>query len=238
VLSTGTDVTTYSDTVEISGGTAPELESPLSAIDDTTSKYLNFGTDGNQDAPFAGPVGFVVTPALGAEGSGTIVNAIRVYTANDATERDPVSVTLEGSNDGTSFSLISSNRLSLPDVRNASGLTLDPLTQAVQEVRFSNSRPFKSYRVMFNDVKNNTTANSVQVGELELLGTPAGNVAVVSVERAANGSITITSTQPGTLQSTTALRDAATVWTNEGAISGSISVSTTGTARFFRVSVQ
>ena len=146
--------------------------------------------------------------------------------------------TLEGSNDGTTFTLISSNRLSLPDARNAAALALEPLTQGVQEVRFSNSVPYRSYRLLFHDVKNNTTANSMQIGEIELLGSAAGNIASVSVTRGAAGSLTITSTQPGILQAASELRSTGTVWTEVGAIDGSVTVSTTAAARFYRVLVQ
>lgn len=239
VLSTGTDVTAATDVIELVGGTTPANEPVTAAIDDTTSKYLNFGTDGDQNSPFVGPVGLVVTPALGAESSGTVVTALRVYAANDAPDRDPINYVLEGSNDdGASFTLISSNSLSLPTVRNAGGLALEPLTQGVQEARFSNDRPYKTYRIVFNDVKNNTAANSVQIGEIELIGTAAGNVASVSIVRGSGGSVTITSTQPGTLQSAASLQSTGTVWTNEGPINGSATVNTTGTAKFYRVLVQ
>lgn len=238
VLSTGTDVTAPTDLIELVGGTTPANEPVTAAIDDTTSKYLNFGTDGDEAAPFVGPVGLVVTPALGAEGSGTVVTAVRVYTANDAPDRDPINFTLEGSNDGVSFTLISSNSLSLPVARNAAGLALDPLTQAVQEARFNNERPYKAYRLVLNDVKNNAAVNSVQVGEIELIGTAAGNVASISIVRGSGGALTITSTQPGTLQSATSLQSTGTVWTNEGPIDGSATVNATGTAKFYRVLVQ
>lgn len=238
VLSTATDVTAATDLIELAGGTAPENEAVGLAIDDSTSKHLNFGADGNTTAPFTGPVGLIVTPALGAEGSGTTVNAVRVYTANDAEERDPVNFTLEGSNDGTTFTLISSNRLTLPSLRNAAALPLEPLAQGVGEARFSNSTPYKSYRLLFHDVKNNTASSSVQIGEIELLGTVGGNVAALTIARGAANSLTITSSQPGTLQSTATLQTTGTVWTNEGAINGSVTVNTTGNARFFRVLVQ
>jgi hypothetical protein len=47
-------------------------------------------------APFVGPVGIVVQPAIG----NTIVTALRIYTANDADGRDPANYVLEGSIDG------------------------------------------------------------------------------------------------------------------------------------------
>lgn len=242
VISTATSVTAPGDLIEAVGGTSPGAEGVEHVIDQDTAKYLNFGTDGDQNAPFAGPVGFVVTPTLGSDAAGTVVNAIRVYTANDAPERDPASFTIEGSNGGTNFTLIASGNLALPDARNNGGLTLDPIALADQEVHFANSTPYKSYRVLFQNVKNNTSANSVQLGEVELLGTVASSAATsVSIARNADGTLTISSSTAGTLQSTTALGGnggPATVWTDEGPINGSVTVTPTGKAKFYRVLAQ
>ncbi len=241
VLSTGTTVLSPSDTITAVGGTTPDAETVDHAIDQNTQKYLNFGTDGDTAAPFVGPVGFIVTPIMGADGSGTVVNAIRFYTANDAPERDPASYSLEGSNDGTNFTAIASGFLALPDARNAAGLTLDPLTQALQEVRFANSIPYKSYRVLFQHVKNDATANSVQIAEVDLLGTAAtGSAATLSITSGGNGTLTITSSAPGTLQSATVLNSTpgATPWADEGPISGAKTISATGPMKFYRVLLQ
>src|SRR5690606_36439233 len=144
----------------------------------------------------------------------------------------------EGSNNGTDFTLISSGTLSLPEARNAAGFLIDPLTLALQEVRFPNAIPYKTYRVLFPDVKDNATANSMQVGEVELLGTVATEApANLSIQRDAAGTITITSPQPGTLQSATELT-ANTTWTEEGPIDGSVTITPTGEAKFYRVLVQ
>jgi hypothetical protein len=241
VLSATPSVLSPADTITGVGGTTPDAETVDHAIDQNTQKYLNFGTDGDQNPPFVGPAGFVVTPTLGADASGTVVTAIRIYTANDAPERDPASFTLEGSNNGTNFTTIASGALALPDARNASGATIDPLTQALQEVRFNNSIPYKSYRVLFPHVKNDATANSVQVGEVELLGTVAtGSTTSVSINQNTDGTLTITSSAPGRLQSTTALVSggSGSAWTDEGAINGSVTVTPTGKAKFYRVLAQ
>lgn len=169
VVSTKTDVTTPFDTVTRIGGGAPDNEPAANAINDDTAKYLNFGTDGDQNAPFAGPVGLEVTLA----GGPAIVTGLRVYTANDATERDPIDFKLEGSNDGATFTTVASGALALPLTRNPGGanaLPIDPLTLANQEVRFENAAGYSTYRLTFTNVRNNATANSVQIGEIELLG--------------------------------------------------------------------
>src|SRR5215204_3662747 len=53
----------------------PLAEGAANAIDNTVNKYLNFQDYGS---------GFIVTPSRGP----SIVRAIRLYTANDAPERD------------------------------------------------------------------------------------------------------------------------------------------------------
>jgi hypothetical protein len=232
VISTNLDITSASDTITNVGGSSPDAEVVMFAVDDTTQKYLNFGADGDTAAPFLGPVGLIVTPAVGS----TVVSGLRVYTANDAVERDPVDYKLEGSNDGTTFTLISQGPLALPDGRNASGQPIDPIALINQEVLFSNTAGYTSYRLTFANVKNNATANSVQIGEIELLGTTGTGTVTpqLTISKGGDGSITLTSSAPGTLESTTALSDNAT-WQSEGPINGSTTVTPTGTMKFYRV---
>jgi hypothetical protein len=58
------DVTTPGDPITSFGGNSPANEPVANAINNTTSKYLNFGTDGDTSAPFVGPVGLIVTPSV------------------------------------------------------------------------------------------------------------------------------------------------------------------------------
>lgn len=233
VLSTATDITSPADVVTSFGGNSPAAEMVANAIDNTTAKYLNFGTDTNETAPFVGPVGLIVTPVAGS----TVVTGLRVYTANDAPERDPSGYVLEGSNDGTNFTAISSGALALPTARNASGSDLDPLAQNLQEVQFTNTAGYTSYRLSFNNVRDNTAANSMQIAEIELLGTTGTGTpsASLTITRGANGALTLTATQPGTLQSTATLGVTNTTWQDEGPINGSVTVTPTGATRFYRV---
>jgi hypothetical protein len=62
----------------------------------------------------------------------------------------------------------------------------------------------------------------------------------LSIATAPGGSLRITTTQPGQLQSTTALRGTNTIWQNEGAISGATTISPTPGApgKFYRVLAQ
>lgn len=168
VMSTNADVTTPGDPVaayQPNGGSTPANEAVFRTLDNTTTKYLNFG--GNNGAPFYGPVGFVVTPLQGR----STLTGIRLYTANDATARDPIDYTIEGSDDGSNFTYLTSGSVSLPLFRNAADQPLDPLSQALAESNFANATAYSSYRVYFYDVRDAANANSLQIGEVELLGT-------------------------------------------------------------------
>jgi hypothetical protein len=233
VTAPGDPITSFGDQSDTFWGASADA---ANAIDDTTTKYVNGGSGFSASAgfpPFVGPVGFVVTPSLGS----TVVSGLRVYTADANNERDPVDYKIEGSNDGTSFQVISSGMLSPGSARNAVGLPLDALTQPNQEVLFSNSRAFTTYRVTFANPRT-TAANSIQIAEIELLGVAGTSGPSLAISQTGTGQVTITSTQPGQLQSTTAFNGASTVWTNEGAINGSVTVSASGAAKFYRVLVQ
>jgi hypothetical protein len=168
-----------------SGGSSPGAESVDHAIDGVAQKYLNFGALGG--APFTGPVGFIASPQTGK----TIVTVMRLFTANDATERDPADYVLEGSNDGgVTWTAISSGSLALPLGRNGTGgIPVDPLSQFIQEVRFSNSTGYLSYRWSVNNVRNNGAANSMQIGEVQLLGVPAPTPPIIT--RQPNATVTV-----------------------------------------------
>jgi hypothetical protein len=232
VLSQGTDVTRAGDSITPFGSAlgSPASEGVTNAIDNTTSKYLNYGSGPNpQLPPFVGPVGLVVTPAVGQ----TVVNGLRVYTANDTPQRDPVDFKLEGSNNGGStYTLIATGPLTLPPDRNGPALGTDPVSQANQEVRFANSRAFSSYRFTVTNVKDNANANSMQLGEIELLGAVPP---VLSIGPGAGSTLTLASSGAGELWSTTNLANP--VWHDEGPISGPVIIVPTGPAKFYRVSV-
>ncbi|MGH8245939.1 MAG: hypothetical protein ACREUU_05850, partial [Gammaproteobacteria bacterium] len=141
-------------------GPPPANEGVEHAIDRLTQKYLNFLDLGS---------GFATAPSVG----GTIAQGIRFYTANDAEARDPASYTLEGSVSGLGgpWTMIASGPLALPSGRNPGGANpINPATQFNQLVEFSNCALYSSYRVTFPTLKNAAAANSMQIGEVELLG--------------------------------------------------------------------
>ena len=147
-------------TVGSGPGQFPAAESPPNAIDnDVTKKYLNFGT-----SPVWGiNTGFYVTPSAGA----SIVVGLHFATANDSSNRDPMSFTLEGTNSdpatATDWALIASGN---------TGLATDPgrstWEAASDEPTFANSTAYTSYRLLFTGVRG-AGQNSLQFGEVELL---------------------------------------------------------------------
>jgi hypothetical protein len=138
------DVTRPGDVLVPSSTNFPAAENPPSAIDNSANtKYLNFDITNT---------GFTVTPS----GTG-VVHAITLITANDAPNRDPASFSLEGSNDGTTFTLIAQGPLSPPTTR-----------FSFYQARFANTTSYSQYRVLFPTVSNSVTANSMQVSEVQL----------------------------------------------------------------------
>jgi hypothetical protein len=94
LLGTGApkDVTQPSDALIASSANSPGSEGVANAIDNQPTKYLNFDTRTPIPTP---PSGFIVTPGVGP----TTVIGLAIQSANDAPERDPRVVKLEGSND-------------------------------------------------------------------------------------------------------------------------------------------
>lgn len=143
-------------------GVPPLAEGVDKAIDNTTTKYLNFLDYGS---------GFVVTPSRGL----STVRGIRLYSANDAPERDPASFLLEGAaSPNGPFTVIYGSNITLPgggENRNPGGQPLNPDTQDFAAVLFANSTPYATYRVTFPTLRDGSAANAMQIGEVELLGT-------------------------------------------------------------------
>jgi hypothetical protein len=142
---------------------SPDGEPASYAIDGNTgTKYLNFAKLNT---------GFIVTPFIGA----STVQSIQLTTANDAVERDPLTWELYGTNtpgswtphgDGAgSWTLIASSDANLPDTRATAG----PIQS------FSNTTAYSNYRLLFPNVKNATTANSMQIAEVGLFESNDGS---------------------------------------------------------------
>ena len=190
LISTLTDVTQPGDTITFFGGGLFGDGAISHAVDNDLG--LKWGANTSL------PVGCVVTPSAGA----TLVTGMRFFTANDTTGRDPADYKLEGSiNGGATYTLIASNRMTLPDGRNTGG-TPDPILAFVKEVSFPNSNGYTTYRLTFSHLKGGDTFGSFQLAEFELLGVTTNLPLVVTVPpsaKAYNGTpVSIAATVSGT----------------------------------------
>jgi hypothetical protein len=138
-----------------SGNAYPTMEAPPNAINDNLSdKYLNFQQSG---------AGFIVTPS-----ALSVLTGVDMATANDAVERDPLVITIEGTNSPNATTTLNSSWTLI--YNGASGLATDPGRNTFgQQVSFANALSFTSYRVLVQTVRTPTSANSFQFGEIELL---------------------------------------------------------------------
>ncbi len=169
ILSVNDAITASSTNSPSSGG-----ESAKNVLDGKSStKYLNFDKLNT---------GFTVTPAAGS----SIINGITITSANDSPERDPASYVIEGSDDGVFFETITSGNVAAFSAR-----------FTTQTFTFANTAVFKTYRVTFPTVAKASTANSMQVADVGLLGTAFGGVAAPTIAIGLDGKITFTGTLHG-----------------------------------------
>ncbi len=112
---------------------------------DSATKYLNFVKEGS---------GLILEyeDAFAA-------STIRFTTGDDYPARDPKTVKIEGSQDGENWTSIVAS-LSIPDA----GRTVS------QDLPFSNSVAYTHYRITVLSVRDPATADSMQVGEIALIG--------------------------------------------------------------------
>ena len=105
-----------------------------------------------------------------ANGDRYVLSSYTITSGNDNPPRDPRDWTLSGSNDGVTF------------------VPLDTRTNEVFSGRtqkrtftFTGGSGYNIYRLDINSVANPANANSVQIGEIELIGVPQGAVGTPSV---------------------------------------------------------
>jgi hypothetical protein len=147
-------------------------ETPDKAIDGTvTTKYLNFGFQSSAGASFYQPgvgTGFYITPAIS---NVSVATALLFATANDTPDRDPFTVTLEGTNAttiaalnlGSSWTLIYSGPTGIDPV------TAPPRMTYVPQQNFSNTMAFSSYRLLITSQRT-ALVDAVQYSESQILG--------------------------------------------------------------------
>ncbi len=148
----------------------PGDEAPGKAVDQVSrTKYLNFGQAGT---------GFIVTPAFGS----SLIQSLRLTTANDSPERDPFSYDLYGTNDA-----IASGDNSLGDQETwtlissgATGLEVDPGREVAGPiVDFANGSTYTSYKIIFPTLRDSDAANSMQVADVSFFTDLSGGGAQI-----------------------------------------------------------
>jgi hypothetical protein len=165
------DITQPGDLIFASSGNSLDSEGAANAIDNIkTTKYLNWdsGRDGNQVGTFS-PSGFAVQPAVGP----TVVTGMGIQSANDAPDRDPDVVVLEGSNDTNLTSYASGTWTPITTIVNiAAGFTARFQSQ---EFFFSNATPYRNYRWRVEATRTTPNGCCMQVAEVWLTTSAPSN---------------------------------------------------------------
>jgi len=129
---------------QVNPGSPPFGEDVTKAIDGNIyTKYLNFNKTNT---------GFIVN-------TGRSVAAVRMdlTTANDEPTRDPINYQIQGSNNGTTWTNITSGNISCNSNR-----------FLTRSFNFSNNVSYSWYRITFPSLCNVSLANSMQVAEVQL----------------------------------------------------------------------
>ena len=187
-VATPANVLAFGDAIRPSSYNSPGAERVVNVADGTNStKYLNFDKLNT---------GFTIIPAKGD----SVITGIRLISANDSPERDPSSFLIEGSNDLKTYTKIATNTVPAFSAR-----------FATNTVSFTNTAAYAAYRVTFPTVSNATSANSMQVAEVQLLGSLTGTSknltftpGTLAIAPVTGGKVAITFS--GVLQSATTLK--------------------------------
>jgi hypothetical protein len=172
ILQPGDSLSDFNSTNSFPYNTIPPAFNMLvnSVEDNALNQYESFGSNASV-APFAGPVGFTVTPNAGA----SIVTGMRLFASSGHPEDDPADFLLQGSNDGgNTFTPIVGGLLALPPQRNAAGGPINITNQVLQELDFTNTTAYATYQLTFTNVNNDEIAsNGVEIAEIQFLGSLA-----------------------------------------------------------------
>ena len=144
-------------------GNYVSLESPKRAFDQNpNTKYLSFGMGSmNRDGITSGiDTGFYITPKRGP----SLLRAVQLYTANDVENRDPWTMTIEGTNCtsaltvGFSWTLI---------YNGSTGFNISTLRQVAGALIWlpNNSIWYSSYRLLITSKRGNSSG--VQYSEVK-----------------------------------------------------------------------
>jgi len=155
------DITQPGDPIIASSSNGPGSEGVANAIDNKTTKYLNF--DSRLPDPIK-PSGFVVSPQFGR----SVVVGMTIQSANDEQDRDPKTVILSGSNADTAPAWDD------PSWQTVQTIDVPDFATRFQTQTFlwNNVQPYKHYQWKVTQTRNSNGC-CMQVAEVELLGTPA-----------------------------------------------------------------
>jgi hypothetical protein len=150
-------------------GTYPPNEAHKYAMDDSPeTKYLNFGHKGDPqslvDEPGIG-TGFLVIPSVS---NSTLACGLLFTTANDNSYRDPITVTLEGSN-ATSLTELHLDSSWTLIYNGSTGIDANNSrkTNGTQQ-NFQNAKRFASYRLLITSKRG--VGDAVQYSEARIMG--------------------------------------------------------------------
>ena len=161
ILSVGNPIIPVDATGAAGSSRHPIAENPANLLDDNTAtKYLNFGEVNS---------GFVVAPQSGA----STAIGLQLWTANDQPSRDPAGFSLYGikgsvdpltlnSTGEGAWTLIASGLLNLPEARQTAG----------DIFWFNNDQSYDAYRFVATSVRDEASANSMQISEFQLYTIP------------------------------------------------------------------
>jgi MYXO-CTERM domain-containing protein len=155
------------DATPSTGTPPPAAEGPTQLIDYDpndgsfawfATKYLNFGKEGG---------GVIVTADNAA-----VAKRIGFVSANDAPERDPMAFRVYGTNSPIVSGQMSGGAAEPWNLIYSGSTNFDPTPPGANFPYYanfaSNTASYKSYKVLFTVLRNNQTANSVQLAEMQL----------------------------------------------------------------------
>ncbi|CAF1429029.1 unnamed protein product [Adineta steineri] len=147
-------------------GTYHPSTPPTNACDgDTSTKYLHFGrcTEYENDITCGLDTGFYLELKRGT----SLVTGLQICTADDFPERDPLTVSLEGSNQSGAALTLGSSWTLIYKGDSGLGIDTDRLTCGIMQL-INNPIQYKSYRFLVSSKRD--YRNSVQYSEVKLFG--------------------------------------------------------------------
>ena len=158
-------------TLGLGNGNYGTSQSPDKAFDrNSTTKYTSYGACNSSSAPSLArsvcgtDTGVFLTLQRGP----SLLTAIRFCAAGSLPERDPMRITIEGSNQPSSALLLSSSWTLTYNGSN--GFDSDPGRSSfgVTQILLNNAVSYHSYRLLVTSIRN--ISNAVQYSEIELIG--------------------------------------------------------------------